>query len=82
MLSLKAVYRVEEIRQFDKACRARLGGKVEYVGEPKYDGLSVELVYLDGKRRSTRLRQSMRKNSSGCSAEMIHPEALYIEIFA
>jgi DNA ligase (NAD+) len=46
MLSLRAVYDQDEVRRFDKTCREELGvGGVEYVAEPKYDGLAIELVY-------------------------------------
>lgn len=48
MMSLKAVYDPEDVWDFDDTCRSRLGRKVEYVTEPKYDGLSVELVYEHG----------------------------------
>jgi DNA ligase (NAD+) len=50
MISLKAVYEEKGIRDFAKTCREQLGWKeVEYVTEPKYDGLSIELVYRNGK---------------------------------
>ncbi|MCF8105606.1 MAG: NAD-dependent DNA ligase LigA [Desulfohalobiaceae bacterium] len=46
MLSLKAVYSQDEVRDFDATCRRELGrDQVEYVAEPKYDGLAVELIY-------------------------------------
>jgi len=49
MLSLKAAYDEKEIRYFDQKCRNKLGAKgVEYVVEPKYDGLSIELIYENG----------------------------------
>jgi DNA ligase (NAD+) len=49
MLSLKAVYDEEDVRSFDETCRNELGvDSVEYVAEPKYDGLAVELIYEDG----------------------------------
>jgi DNA ligase (NAD+) len=49
MLSLKAVYEAEGVRNFDETCRAELGADVvAYVAEPKYDGLAVELVYEGG----------------------------------
>ncbi|MDA3785519.1 MAG: NAD-dependent DNA ligase LigA [Deltaproteobacteria bacterium] len=49
MLSLKAAYNEKEIRDFDQKCRNKLGGKgVKYVVEPKYDGLSIELLYEHG----------------------------------
>ena len=49
MLSLKAVYEEQGVVDFADTCRKTLGhSKVEYVCEPKYDGLSIELVYEDG----------------------------------
>jgi len=50
MLSLKAVYDEEDVRNFDENCREELGLEtVEYVAEPKYDGLAVELIYEGGR---------------------------------
>jgi DNA ligase (NAD+) len=50
MMSLKAVYEETGVRDFAKTCREQLGwNEVEYVTEPKYDGLSIELVYRNGK---------------------------------
>lgn len=50
MLSLKAVYEEDEVRNFDKNCREKVDArKLKYVAEPKYDGLAVELIYEDGK---------------------------------
>ncbi|MBD3305384.1 NAD-dependent DNA ligase LigA [candidate division KSB3 bacterium] len=49
MLSLHAVYEEEAVRNFDDTCRQELGQEtVEYVAEPKYDGLSLEVIYEDG----------------------------------
>ena len=49
MLSLKAVYNDEEVLNFDDSCKKILNElSVEYVAEPKYDGLSVELIYEKG----------------------------------
>jgi DNA ligase (NAD+) len=49
MLSLKAVYDAEDVRSFDATCREELGRRdVGYVAEPKYDGLAVQLIYVDG----------------------------------
>jgi DNA ligase (NAD+) len=49
MLSLKAVYDKEGLRNFDQNCREDLGvDSVAYVAEPKYDGLAVELIYKEG----------------------------------
>jgi DNA ligase (NAD+) len=44
MLSLKATYDEDEVKRFVENWRRRLGEEPEYVAEPKYDGLSVELV--------------------------------------
>jgi len=50
MMSLKAVYDQEDVRNFDQNCRQELGrDAVEYVAEPKYDGLAVELIYEEGR---------------------------------
>ena len=49
MLSLRAVQQEEAFRDFWSRTRDRLdGGQLSLVGEPKYDGLSVELVYDGG----------------------------------
>ncbi|NMX22053.1 DNA ligase (NAD(+)) LigA [ANME-1 cluster archaeon GoMg4] len=50
MLSLKSVLAVEEVRDFDERVRRLLLGneKIEYVVEPKIDGLAMELVYENG----------------------------------
>lgn len=49
VLSLKAVYDEEDVQSFDQNCRQDLGiDTVEYIAEPKYDGLAVELIYEDG----------------------------------
>jgi DNA ligase (NAD+) len=57
MLSLESAMEESEVREFDKRVRKGLGGAAfEYVAEPKFDGLSVELIYVDGsfERGSTR----------------------------
>ncbi len=50
MLSLDNAFSAEEMRDFDDRCRRLLGlsGLLEYVAEPKLDGLAVELVYENG----------------------------------
>jgi len=50
MLSLDNAFSAEEMRDFDDRCRRLLGlsGPLEYVAEPKLDGLAVELVYENG----------------------------------
>ena len=63
MLSLDSLMSEEEVREFDARVRRALGTDeglfaetLVYVAEPKYDGLSIELVYDDGVlvRASTR----------------------------
>ncbi len=50
MLSLRAVYDEEALVAFDQSCRRALGREqIDYVAEPKYDGLAVELVYEGGR---------------------------------
>ena len=50
MLSLKAAYEAEDVRNFDETCREELGRTtVTYTAEPKFDGLAVELIYEDGR---------------------------------
>ncbi len=59
MLSLESVTDADAVRRFDQRIRAVLGGKpVRYVLEPKFDGLSLEVVYRDG----VLLRASTRGN--------------------
>ena len=46
MMSLDNTYNVEELREFDNRVRKLLPGeKVEYVLEPKIDGVSVSVLY-------------------------------------
>ncbi len=57
MLSLQAIQEEEEFRHFWSDSLDRLGiERMTVVGEPKYDGLSVELVYDNGElvKASTR----------------------------
>src|SRR5437867_10782983 len=49
MLSLQNVTTPEEMAAFDERARKFLGReRIEYVGEPKIDGVAVELVYEHG----------------------------------
>src|SRR5215471_5690865 len=49
MLSIDNTYSSDELREFDKRARKLLGGeKVEYVVEPKIDGVAVSLTYEKG----------------------------------
>lgn len=57
MLSLESVTDPEDVRRFDERIRAGSRGQpVRYVLEPKFDGLSIEVVYRQGAlvRASTR----------------------------
>ena len=58
MLSLGNVFSAEELRAFDERVQGGLpaGSKVEYVMEPKIDGLACSLIYENGKlvRAATR----------------------------
>jgi DNA ligase (NAD+) len=50
MMSLDNTYSIEELREFDNRVRKLLLGEaVEYVLEPKIDGVSITLIYEDGK---------------------------------
>jgi len=51
LLSLNSVSAQSEVRDFDERVRRFLGGveeEIEYVVEPKIDGLAMELVYENG----------------------------------
>jgi DNA ligase (NAD+) len=58
MLSLDNAFDDDDLRAFDKRIRERLGvdETVDYVAEPKLDGLAISLLYLDGQlvRAATR----------------------------
>ena len=58
LLSLGNVFSTEELRAFDERVHSGLpaGSKVEYVMEPKIDGLACSLIYENGKlvRAATR----------------------------
>lgn len=50
MLSLTNVFNAEELREFDRRVKSSLGtAAVEYITELKIDGLSMNLVYEDGR---------------------------------
>ena len=49
MLSLESVNDEEGALHFDNSCAKVSGGGTDYMCEPKLDGLSIELVYEDGK---------------------------------
>ncbi|MEQ1515999.1 MAG: NAD-dependent DNA ligase LigA, partial [Usitatibacteraceae bacterium] len=51
MLSLGNAFSDEDIDNFDRRCREELGvgdGQIEYACEPKFDGLAINLTYVDG----------------------------------
>ena len=49
MLSLDSARDVAEVRRFDERLRKALGdGDIRYILEPKLDGASLELVYVNG----------------------------------
>lgn len=57
MLSIQSILKEEEFRNFVRTCRGELGKPaVGLVAEPKYDGLSVELVYENGELVSASTR--------------------------
>ncbi|MGH8273736.1 MAG: NAD-dependent DNA ligase LigA [Gammaproteobacteria bacterium] len=51
MLSLANAFEEGELREFDRRVRSRLGasGAIEYMAEPKFDGLAVNLHYESGR---------------------------------
>lgn len=51
MLSLDNAFSAEDMQAFDKRIKERLGltSEVDYVCEPKLDGIAVSLLYRDGK---------------------------------
>ncbi|HJS74653.1 MAG TPA: NAD-dependent DNA ligase LigA, partial [Vicinamibacteria bacterium] len=67
MLSLESLMNEEEVREFGKRVERGLGlPRVGYMAEPKFDGLSVELVYQEGRfvRGSTRGNGSVGEDVS------------------
>jgi DNA ligase (NAD+) len=49
MLSLQTVYEEAEVRRFAERVRRELGREeVDYVAEPKYDGVALEFIYEGG----------------------------------
>ena len=58
MLSLDSTREVEEVREFDGRVKKGLAREsTSYVVEPKFDGVSVELVYQDGALRAGATRR-------------------------
>jgi DNA ligase (NAD+) len=56
LLSLESTTGPETVRQFDRRIRADLGPSVRYILEPKFDGLSIEVVYERGQLVSASTR--------------------------
>ena len=58
MLSLDNAFSEEDVRAFDRRIHERLGrsGDLDYVAEPKLDGLAVSVIYREGllERAATR----------------------------
>jgi DNA ligase (NAD+) len=75
MLSLDNCFNDEELEEWDDRVRRMLGGEpVEYVCEPKLDGLSVELVYVDGVF-TVGLNPGRWPSGRGCDAKFAHHKA-------
>jgi DNA ligase (NAD+) len=56
LLSLESTTDREAVHQFDRRMRADLGRSVRYILEPKFDGLSIEVVYERGRLVSASTR--------------------------
>ena len=57
MRSLLSIFDEEEMRRFYETCQSELGqDRVPLVGEPKYDGVSIEIVYDKGRLVSAATR--------------------------
>jgi DNA ligase (NAD+) len=56
LLSLESTTDPEAVRQFDRRIRADLGPALRYILEPKFDGLSIEVVYERGQLVSASTR--------------------------
>jgi len=48
MLSLDKGFNNEDFLTFDKRVRKSLGKQLNYIGEPKFDGCAIELIYEKG----------------------------------
>ena len=57
MRSLLSIFGEDGMRRFDDTCRKELGREaVPLVAEPKYDGVSIEIIYDDGRLTSAATR--------------------------
>jgi DNA ligase (NAD+) len=61
LLSLESTTDPRAVRQFDRRIKAHLGPSVRYVLEPKFDGLSLEVVYERGRLASAATRGDGRR---------------------
>lgn len=61
LLSLESTTDPGAVRQFDRRVRADLGASLRYVLEPKFDGLSIEVVYERGQLVSASTRGDGRR---------------------
>jgi DNA ligase (NAD+) len=48
MMSLQSIFVEAELRNFVQTAQEAADGEVQFVAEPKFDGLAIELVYIDG----------------------------------
>jgi DNA ligase (NAD+) len=56
LLSLESTTDPEAVQQFDRRIRTALGPSLRYVFEPKFDGLSIEVIYERGQLASASTR--------------------------
>jgi len=76
MLSLDNAFADEDVIAFDRRIHERLGSAapadLEYVAEPKLDGLAVTVIYLDGKLERAATR------GDGVNGEDVTPNVLKV----
>jgi len=80
MLSLDNAFSDEEVAAFDRRLRERVGMQsetIEYVAEPKLDGLAVSLTYQQGilALAATRGTAKSRGRDAECADDLGHPAA-------
>jgi DNA ligase (NAD+) len=61
VLSLDSTTSAEAVRRFDLRMRESVGPSLRYVLEPKFDGLSIEVVYRDGRLAAAATRGDGRR---------------------
>jgi DNA ligase (NAD+) len=81
MLSLQSIQTEEKFRRFYDTCCSDLDKqRVSLVGEPKYDGLSVELVYENGALTSASTRGDGRTGEDVTpNVKTIHEVVLHLQ---